>query len=87
MAVGTEQHDAAWLEMGQCTRGLRARSFIRFFPLISWYMIPIGATTCRSVRLPVSEGWLWIAGAAGAYRGIRATMEQPSAGIGLDHYV
>jgi hypothetical protein len=31
--VGTEQHDAAWLEMGQCTRGLRVRSCIRFFSL------------------------------------------------------
>ena len=47
------------------------------------------ASTCQELPFrPVAgiRGALRIPDAAGAYRGIRATMEQPRAVIGLDHY-
>ena len=46
-------------------------------------------STCRELPFcPVNliRAALWIPGCAGAYRGIRANMEQTSAGIGLDHH-
>jgi hypothetical protein len=41
------------------------------------------ADFCPVIRI---RGALRIPGCAGPYRGIRATMEQPPAGIGLDHH-
>jgi hypothetical protein len=52
--VGTEQHDAAWLEMGQCTRGLRVRCFVRLFSFSCCQTILARARSCHSVRLPAS---------------------------------
>jgi hypothetical protein len=47
------------------------------------------ASTCRELSLCPVAGIrcaLRVPDAAGAYRGIRATMEQPSMRIGLDHF-
>ena len=68
------------------TRGLRVRSCVPIFP---FDLVPTDADMCRELSFRPAAGIrdsLRIPDAADAYRGIRATMEQPRAGIGLDHH-
>jgi len=68
------------------TRGLRVRSCVRIFPSD---LVSADADMCRELSFRPAVGIrdsLRIPDAAGAYQGIRATMEQPRAGIGLDHH-
>jgi hypothetical protein len=71
---------------GPRTRRSRVRYFVPIFPS---ELVPDGADTCRELPFcPLAEirDSLRIPDAAGVYRGIRANMEQTSAGIGLDHH-
>ncbi len=73
-------------ELDRRTRGLRVRCSVPIFPSD---LLPGDADACRELPFcPVAGicGALRIPDAAGAYRGIRATMEQPWAVIGLDHH-
>jgi len=69
------------------TRGLRVRCSVRLFVLNCCPIMLARAGNCHSVRPPGISGALRVPDAAGAYRGVRATMEKPPILGGLDHLV
>ena len=76
---------AAARDSNREARGLRDRRSVRLFSLKCCRIF----STCRDLPFcPVARvrAALRVPDGADAYRGIRATMEQPSAGIGLDHH-
>jgi hypothetical protein len=74
----------------QCrrTRGLRVRCFVRLFSFNLCLSMLARVVSCHFVRPPASaprRRCRVLPGRTGAYRGVRANMEQTSMRTGLDH--